>query len=278
MTIKETQEKKTIVVAPTFHSSFQASICQQLRNWFGPKEMALRSVTDNADLQKNHLELILKQANPAALITISVRPDSETVAAYHSANVPIILIDEEKEGVSTITTDNYLGGFLAGKHLITMGRKNIAIVSGKTQVEGGYNAAQRLDGFQQALTASHLSISPDCAIEVDHYSREDGIATMPKLISKGLDAIFCAAGDNCALGLLSIAKEKGVKIPEDIAILGFDDLLVARVSSPTLTTIKQPLEKIAEAAYKMAVIQRKEIINTPEKVVFEPELVVRQSA
>jgi LacI family transcriptional regulator len=171
-----------------------------------------------------------------------------------------------------------LGGQIAGEYLIAKGRKKIAIVSGKTQVQGGYNAEQRLKGFQQALKAKGLAIPQECIIEVVHYSREDGISVMPKLLHIGVDAIFCAAGDNCAAGLLTVAREQGVRIPEDIAIVGFDDLLIAQLSTPMLTTIRQPLIEMAEAAYKMAVIHRDEILRKPQRAIFKPELVVRQSA
>jgi len=115
-------------------------------------------------------------------------------------------------------------------------------------------------------------------IEVIHYSREDGISVMPKLLHIGVDAIFCAAGDNCALGLLTVARDHGVRIPEDIAIVGFDDLPIAQLSTPKLTTIKQPLIEIAEAAYKMAVIHRDEILRKPQMLMFKPKLMVRESA
>jgi LacI family transcriptional regulator len=224
------------------------------------------------------LKQALVQTNPSALIAISVRPDSDTIAAYTAADVPIVLIDEETAGVSTITTDNRLGGQIAGEYLIAKGKKKIAIVSGKTHMQGSYNAEQRIKGFQQALSAGKLSILPECMIEVTHYSREDGISVMPKLLHKGVDAIFCAAGDNCALGLLSVAREQGVRIPEDIAIMGFDDLLIAQLSTPKLTTIRQPLNEMAEAAYKLAVVHRNEILRKPQRMMFKPELVVRQSA
>jgi DNA-binding LacI/PurR family transcriptional regulator len=94
----------------------------------------------------------------------------------------------------------------------------------------------------------------------------------------GVDAIFCAAGDNCAVGLLAVAKDRGMRIPEDIAIIGFDDLLIARTSTPALTTIRQPLEKMAEAAYKMTVLDRDKILMNPQKAIFNPEIVVRNSA
>jgi DNA-binding LacI/PurR family transcriptional regulator len=245
---------------------------------FRPEEMAMRSVTDDAGTQKDRLRQALEQTKPTALIAIDIRPDPETVSIYSAANVPIVLIDEEEVGVSSITTDNFMGGRIAGEYLISKDRKKIAIVTGRTQVKGGLNAEQRLKGFQQALKAKGLSVPQGCMIEVMHYSREDGVEVMPKLLAAGVDAIFCAAGDNCAQGLLSVARDRNVRIPEDIAIIGFDDLLIAQLSIPALTTIRQPLKKIAEAAYKMVVIQRDEILRRPQNTVFNPELVVRKSA
>ena len=271
------RETKVVVAAPNFGSALQIAISEHLKKWLKPEEIARRSVTDDAGTQKERLKQALVQTNPTALIAISVRPDSDMIAAYAAANVPIVLIDEETAGVSTITTDNRLGGQIAGEYLIAKGKKKIAIVSGKTHMQGSYNAEQRIKGFQQALSAGKLSILPECMIEVTHYSREDGISVMPKLLHKGVDAIFCAAGDNCALGLLSVAREQGVRIPEDIAIMGFDDLLIAQLSTPKLTTIRQPLNEMAEAAYKLAVVHRNEILRKPQRMMFKPELVVRQS-
>jgi DNA-binding LacI/PurR family transcriptional regulator len=272
------QETKVVIAAPTFGSALQISMNENFKKLFKPEQMALRSVTDDADMQRDRLMQALEQTRPTALIAISIRPGAETIATYTAANVPIILIDEETSGVSTITTDNYMGGRIAAEHLMSKGRKKIAIVSGRTKVKGGFNAEQRLKGFQQALKTKGLSLPQGYIMEVIHYSREDGIEAMPKLLAMGVDAIFCAAGDNCAQGLLSIARDRGVRIPEDVAIIGFDDLLIARLSTPTLTTIRQPLMEIAEAAYKMAVFNRNEILRIPQNAKFNPELIVRQSA
>jgi DNA-binding LacI/PurR family transcriptional regulator len=274
----ESQKAKVLIAAPTFESAFQSSLCKQLMKFIRPDEMTLRSLTDKPDEQKVRLEETLEQSNPAVLIAISVRPDEETVKMFRAHHVPIVLIDEEMEGVSTITVDNLMGGYLAGEYLMKKGRKRIGIITGRIGVKGGYNAEQRLKGFQKALTAGKLSLPPSHIIEVEHYSREEGIEVMPKLMEKRMDAIFSAAGDNCALGLLIAAKERGLRIPEDVAIVGFDDVLAARVSKPSITTIRQTLDKMAAEAYQMAVVHRNEILVKPKKVVFNPELIIRQSA
>jgi LacI family transcriptional regulator len=196
--------------------------------------------------------------------------------------VPILLLDEEAAGASTIATDNYKGGQIAAEHLISKGRKKIAIVNGRPHsvsgFAGNYCARLRLTGFSDALKQKGLSIPAGCNIEVPNFSREDGISAMPKLIGIGVDAIFCAAADNSAVGLLSVAKERGIRIPEDIAVIGFDDLPIAQLSTPTLTTIKQPIKEIVEAAFKMVTTQREEILKNPKRVLFKPELIIRQSA
>ncbi len=238
----------------------------------------MRSVTGETDIQKERLKQALEQTRPTALIAIDIRPDPDIISIYRDANVPIVLLDEEAVGVSTIAIDNCKGGRIAGEYLISKGKKRIAIVTGRTKVKGSYNAEQRLKGFQQALKEKKLFIPQGGLIEVVNYSREDGVEVMPKLLALGVVAIFCAAGDNCAQGLLSVARERGVRIPDEVSIVGFDDLLIAQLSTPALTTIRQPLKEMAEVAYNMVVIQRDEILRKPKNIVFNPELVIRKSA
>jgi DNA-binding LacI/PurR family transcriptional regulator len=272
------RETKVVFAVPTFQSSILIAMSDHFKKLFRPEEIVLKAVTDEYAVQKDHLKRLLAQIKPTALIAMDVKPEADIIADYTAAGVPIILLDEEAAGVSSIATDNNLGGRIAGEYFISKGKQRNAIVTGRTQIKGGYNAEQRLRGFQQALRVGRLSIPQGCTVEVPNYSREDGIEVMPMLLDAGVDAIFCAAGDNCALGLVTVAKERKVRIPEEIAIIGFDDLLIAQISTPKLTTIRQPLKEITDAAYKMAVEQRDEIIHKPKRIIFKPELIVRQSA
>jgi DNA-binding LacI/PurR family transcriptional regulator len=275
------QPIKIVVTAPYFGSSFQIAILDHFKKLIKPENLSFRSSTGEVDKQIESLKKILAENKPTVLIAISMCPHPDIISMYKTNNVPIILLDEEAEGASTIATDNYMGGQIAAEHLISKGRKKIAIVTGRTQSRenyaGNYNARLRLKGFDEALRHKGLAIPPGCAIEVPNYSREDGVAAMPRLIEAGVDAIFCAAADNCALGLLSAARERGTRIPEDIAIIGFDDLPLAQLSTPGLTTIKQPMKEIVDAAYKMSTAQRDEILKNPQKVLFEPKLIIRKT-
>jgi LacI family transcriptional regulator len=280
--IMTNQPHKIVITAPYFGSLFQIAILEHFKKFIKPENMSMRSLTSEGDKQTEILKKLLVENKPTVLIAISMFPVPEIISMYQKSGVPIILVDEEARGASTIATDNYKGGQIAAEHLISKGRKKIGIVSGRVQSTanfvGQYNARLRFDGFKAALKQNGLSIPAGCTFEVANYSREDGVSVMPKFIDAGVDGIFCAAADNCALGLLAVARERGKRIPEDISIVSFDDLPVAATSTPGLTTIKQPMKDIVEAAYVMATMQREEILKTPKKLLFKPELIIRKSA
>ena len=276
------QSIKVVLTAPYFGSLFQIAILERFKKLLSSENLSFRSSTNDLNKQSDSLKKILMDNKPTVMIAISMSPSPDIISLYKSNNVPIILLDEEAAGASTLATDNYKGAQIAAEHLISKGRKKIAIVNGRLNSVGGfagnYCAKLRLKGFSDALKQKGLSIPAGCNIEVPNYSREDGVAAMPKLIDIGVDAIFCAAADNSAVGLLSVAKERGIRIPEDIAVIGFDDLPIAQLSTPTLTTIRQPIKEIVEAAFKMVTIQREEILKNPKRVLFKPELIIRKSA
>jgi DNA-binding LacI/PurR family transcriptional regulator len=230
-----------------------------------------------ADFLRTHLLTVLKASpRPLALICICLRPDPETVAEYRAAGVPVVLIDEEVEGASTVSCDNRAGGYIAGKHLARSGRKSIAVVAGP---DHHYNAALRLSGVTKALEEHRLALPPEAVIESPTYVRKEGEAAMARLLRERpkLDAVFSAAGDTCALGVLSVAKEAGLKVPEQLAIVGYDDIPLASISDPPLTTIRQPLDTLAREAHRLATQCTEEILASPKQIVIEPVLVPRST-
>jgi LacI family transcriptional regulator len=272
--------ERIVIVAPTFDSALQAKVLGMVRAHLQPgQDLQLLPVTDDPKVQKERLLKLLQKSRPAALIAVDVSPDESTVAAYVAAGAPVVVIDEEAAGAATVTTDNLRGGWLAADFLAKKGRKRIAVVSGQTSVKGGYNALQRVNGVRQALSAHKLTIPEGCLIEVAHYSFSDGVESMARFLDekREIDAIFCAAGDVCAGGLVKEARQRSVKIPADIAIVGFDDMDIARIITPPLTTIRQPLQEMADAAYRMAVVERATTLENPRSVVFQPVLVERES-
>lgn len=273
-----TTPKPIVIAASTFLSAFPTRMCDFLAQKITRHRMQLRAITDSPNAQDVTLRLILTRTELDALIAISVRPTQRVIDAYRAACIPIVLIDEETPGVSTVTTDNFRGGELAGQYLVSTGRRRIAVVAGKMNVAGGYNAVQRVSGIRKALTDSGLFLDSDHLIEVLQYSIADGVDAMQQLAGKSVDAVFCAAGDICASGMMRKARDLGVKIPADMAIVGYDDLPMAQMVIPNLTTIRQPLSELASAAFRLAITDRDTTLQEPQKIVCMPHLVIRESA
>ena len=225
------------------------------------------------------LALLETSPRPKAVVGICLRPDPATLAAYRAAGVPLVLIDEEVEGATTVASDNFAGGLLAARHLALAGRRSIAVVSGMMHLDGGYNATERVKGFRKGLAESGLTLPPELVIEVMNYSRKDGMDAMAKLLDehRKLEAVFCAAGDVCATGMLSTARARGVLVPQQLALLGYDDNPLAATSEPPLSTLRQPLEQIASEVYHLATVETAAILQRPRKVLFDPTLITRSS-
>lgn len=264
--------------AGTFPGSLYARLQRQLRPQQSLVECATKS-TAEADIARARLGRLLDgDPKPIALIGIAVRPDPRSLTAFRAARTPVVLIDEEADGATTVACDNVLGGYLAGAHLAAQGRRRIAIVVGKLNAGGDMNSPLRLDGFEKAL--SEHGLSPVEVIYSIDYSRKDGANALTRLLGarRGVDAVFSAAGDVCATGMLEVARARGVRVPEDVAIVGYDDLEVAAWSDPPLTTVRQHGDALADEAYRLVTQDAADIAERPRRVILEPELVLRQSA
>lgn len=273
-------ETRIAVVSQSFGARYQTLIYGHLRRALQPGEsIDERQVVRprEPDFLRQHLLAILEApARPIALIGLCVAPDPTTVARFRAAGIPVVLIDEEVEGASTVSCDNLAGGFLAAKHLARSGRRSIAVVAGPSD---HYNAALRIRGVQQALEEHHLKLPAGGVITAPTYVRKEGEAAMAQLLRDGpkVDAVFSAAGDTCALGALSVAREAGVKVPEQLAIVGYDDIPLASISDPPLSTVRQPLDAIAREAHRLATQCTREILATPKRTLVEPVLVGRST-
>jgi DNA-binding LacI/PurR family transcriptional regulator len=228
-------------------------------------------------LRTRLLAMLEGDPRPSALVGLCIRPDPRTVAAYRAAGIPIVLVDEEVEGTSTVASDNLAGGLMAARHLIASGRRTLGLVAGNTHLEGGYNALQRLKGFTKGLAEAGLTLPPGRVVEVTNYSRKEGVEALEEMLKAwpNLDGVFCAAGDVCATGILSAAQQRGVKVPEQLAVVGYDDNAVAATTG--LTTLLQPMEQLAQEAYRLATEETRELLVRPRRILLEPRLVVRSS-
>jgi DNA-binding LacI/PurR family transcriptional regulator len=277
-------DARIVVMSAALSGKFEGLMYAHIKKHLRPGETTTECVVPpqgGVELARARMLAALQaDPRPVAMIGICYRPDPETIEDYRAAGVPVVLIDEQAEGASTVGFDSFAGGYIAGQYLARSGRKAIAMVSGDTQVNGGYNAVQRVNGFAKALVEAGLPFRREDVIEVRDYTRRDGVNAMARILDekRQVDAVFSAAGDGTATGILATARERGVKVPEQLAVLGYDDSPIAAISDPPLSTIRQSTEAIAESAIRLATEDVAEVLARPKKLLLEPTLVLRRSA
>jgi DNA-binding LacI/PurR family transcriptional regulator len=173
----------------------------------------------------------------------------------------------------TVTGDDITGGRLATEYLIQTGRKHIAFLGGPAEE---VEVRQRFSGYENALQAAGCSVDPNLVVHGD-YSHSSGSASMQRLLeqSPDLDAVFVNS-DLMAIGAINAIQNSGKRVPEDIAVVGYDDLLLARYNNLPITTIRQnvPMAGKLLAQNLIQYIQTGVVTNVNLPV----ELVVRKSA
>jgi len=216
-----------------------------------------------------------------AVIALNLKPDITLMKNFETENIPIILIEEKMKGLSYVKTNNIKGAYLATEYLIKKGKKNIGLINGVTKgKEVGLSPKERLSGYKKALKAYNLPFKHDNVIDIVYYYYEEGkdvLKTYRKRKNK-IDSIFCAAGDMVAIGILEEARGMGVSIPEDISIIGYDDMLMASLIFPSLTTVKQPVQEMGAKAFDFVMEKISDKSLKDLKLVLQPELVIRESA
>jgi LacI family transcriptional regulator len=172
--------------------------------------------------------------------------------------------------VSSVAVDDIAGGFLAAQHLVRLGHRSIAYVSGPQHIA---QVTDRRQGALNALKAAGLPESALIDIPGDHLSVEAGRLAGVRLanLSPRPTAVFCA-NDLLALGVLQALFAADIRVPEDLAIIGYDDIEFAAAAAVPLTSVRQPARMMGELAAEILLAN-----DTPETIVLQPELIVRRS-
>lgn len=228
------------------------------------------------DRLNRSMETLLQKRVDGLLVmcTENHRPSSETLQRYPS--IPLVMMDWSPfEGVSDVIKDNsLLGGDIATTHLITSGYRRIACIAGPQDKTTAYN---RLLGYRQAMKRAGLPV-PDDYVVVGDFEFETGYQSMRKLLAltQRPEAVFCS-NDAMAVGVYHALYQAGLSIPKDVAVIGYDDIELARYMSPPLTTIHQPKDELGELAVDTLLYRLEHPGIEPNVLVLTPELVIRES-
>ena len=194
-----------------------------------------------------------------------------------AARIPCVIIDpgaEPPEGVLSVGSANWSGGYAAAQHLVKLGHTRIAVIGGGLDTMA---SRARLDGFRSAVNSAGLDIRPEWERQAN-WSRAEAQAEAAALLSIAdrPTAIF-ACSDRMAAGAYEAARQLGLSIPGDLSVVGFDDLPEVRWLSPMLTTIRQPIEEMSFTAIQLLLARDRGTLMDSDRVELSTTLIVRQS-
>jgi LacI family xylobiose transport system transcriptional regulator len=222
------------------------------------------------------LEGVLRRSPIAVILVFSELP-APMAAALSARSIPFVILDpagDPAPGVPAVGSANWAGGLAAVRHLIDLGHKNIAAITGP---EDMMCSLARIDGYRSAMGAAGLPIREEW-IRYGDFHIEGGARHARELLAlpEPPTAIF-AGSDLQALGVFNAARSMGFRIPEDLSVVGYDDIPLAEWISPTLTTIHQPLDEMGREAVRLAVRLSTEVVNPAPRMDLATRLVVRES-
>jgi len=191
-------------------------------------------------------ERLLYGATDGALLVLPDELSEELVALYQDG-YPLVVIDPVTPihaEIPVVATTNWAGAKMATEHLIKLGHTHIGVIAGPAGWSGG---ADRLAGYQAALLAAGLPLTPTLVRQAD-LTIDGGYEAACHLLSlpHAATAIF-ALNDSMAIGVLRAAREKGLDVPRELSVIGFDDMEISSIMTPTLTTVRQPLQGLGRA-------------------------------
>jgi LacI family transcriptional regulator len=214
---------------------------------------------------------------PLGVILVLADLDEEQRGQLAARNIPFVFVDtagEPPPGVPTVGSTNWAGGLAATRHLLTLGHRRIAVISGPTTV---LCSRARVDGYRSALEEAGVAAHPDLVRYGDFYVNGGYTHGLALLDRPDRPTAIFAGSDFQALGVMRAARELGLSIPDDLSIVGFDDLSVTEWIGPALTTVRQPLREMATTAAQMVFTLARGERPPNERIELATELVVRQS-
>ena len=214
------------------------------------------------------------------LIFSPIAMGAEELAARRDDTAMVLLGERIFDGPADhVAIDNVAAARDATAHLVALGRRRIAAIGDQRHVPAGRTAHLRLAGYRAALAEAGLPYDEELVLPADDYHRTDGADMMAKLLALDSppDAVLCFA-DLIALGAQRTVLSAGGRVPEDVAIVGFDDIEDGRFSTPSLTTIRPDKQEIARLAVSFLLSRMSSDAGTPPREVQAGyELVVRES-
>jgi DNA-binding LacI/PurR family transcriptional regulator len=246
-------------------------------------EMQLLLIFAGNDRERRRLAQYLAAHRVDGVLLVSVHADDPLPDLLSQLEIPAVISGPRSEGetLPSVDSDNYGGGRSAVEHLIARGRARIATITGRLDV---YGAQRRIEGYRDALEDAGREVD-ERLIAPGDFTEDGGRRAMRELLARcpDLDAVF-AESDVMAAGARQVLREEGRRIPDDVALVGYDDSAIARHMDPPLTSVRQPIEEMGRAMIDLLldeIADRRPAASRGlerRQVVLPTELVARKSS
>lgn len=231
-----------------------------------------------AEKALDYLKLFINRGVDGLIFVRSSRSSPDFEARFdeivRSTSVPIVMVDRivENELVSSVRTNHELGSYLATKHLLGLGHRRIGCITGDAALG---TVIDRIQGHRRALAEFDVPFDPELVVS-GRFSIKTGKELAPELLDKHVTAIF-GFNDMIAVGAYQACLSRGLRVPEDISIVGYDDIVLSEIPDRPLTTIHQPTELLAKESVELLL----HLIDSPDQhkkdIILQPRLVIRES-
>ncbi|MEU9136661.1 LacI family DNA-binding transcriptional regulator [Streptomyces sp. NPDC048404] len=268
-------EQQNAFAARVFADPFFGRVVSGVVGYLRPRSMhPLLMFAESAETRSQVLA-DLRQGSADGALVVSTHADDPLPALLADAGLPAVLFARPSRPVrlSYVDLAHREGARLAAEHLLNRGCRRIVTVTGPLGVAASQD---RLAGFRDTMARGGHPYVP---VAEGGFTLDSGMAAMSGLLSEhpDVDGVF-AANDLMAQGVCQLLRERGRQVPDDVAVVGFDDSSVAVTCRPPLTTVRQPVEEMAAAMAALLDEHIRGVRTEPTSLIFDPELVVRASA
>jgi LacI family transcriptional regulator len=266
------------IIIPDIQNPYFTSVVRGIEDMAYAHQMnvLLCNTDDDPQKQENYLRVMRAERAAGLVLAPSFGIRAEAVQVLQNTGVPTVLIDRLVPGleIDSVLVDNAQGAYMATRHLGRLGYQRIGLIVGDQELTPGF---QRYQGYQQALRDSGSLLEPEY-VRIGHFKIESGYLLAKDLLQLPVrpDAIF-AASNLISLGVLKAIREMNLRVPEDVAVVGFDDMVWANELYSPLTTVAQPMYEVGQEATRL-LLQRKDDPTIPVRtIMLRTSLIVRES-
>jgi LacI family transcriptional regulator len=265
------------LILPDSANPFFAEIARSIEDMAFKLGYSVILCNTERDTQREQLYVdVLSKRQVDGIIFVATGDQVDSLNSLIEQDMPVVLIDRDLPNIEidAVLTDNQRGGYLATRHLIARNHRRIACVAGPSHITP---SAERVTGYAQALAEASIPYDETLVQDGDYHPASGQQVTAQLLSLASPPTAIFALNDLMAMGALRAAAEAGLRVPEDLAVIGYDDIEFASFTNPPLSTIAQPKEEVGSKATEILVNRISEKNGFHRRLVLEPTLIVRGS-